>query len=93
MCSWIYSTLPKNKQVLALSATYPEYLAEHLINYMNEPAHIRLSTEKPTLLGNKHFPFVLLLLLFRCFTQFIMDIIEICFLFDPRGMLCCSIFY
>ena len=49
--SWIYSTLPKNKQVLALSATYPEYLAKHLINYMNEPAHIRLDTERPALLG------------------------------------------
>ena len=49
--SWIYSTLPKNKQVLALSATYPEYLAKHLINYMNEPAHIRLDTKRPALLG------------------------------------------
>jgi len=51
--NWIYSTLPKNKQVLALSATYPEYLAKHLINYMNEPAHIRLDTERPALLGIK----------------------------------------
>ncbi len=50
-CSWIYSTLPKNKQVLALSATYPEYLSDHLSNYMNEPLHIRIKNETPTLIG------------------------------------------
>eukprot|EP00795_Rhopilema_esculentum_P002068 gene2068-17635_t len=53
--NWIFSTLPKHKQMLALSATYPEYLAKHLNNYMNEPIHVRLNTEEPTLLGIKQF--------------------------------------
>jgi ATP-dependent RNA helicase DDX20 len=50
--SWIYSTLPDNKQMLALSATYPEYLAQHLTAYMRNPTFLRLNVSDPALLGN-----------------------------------------
>ena len=50
-CSWIYSTLPENKQMLALSATYPEYLAQHLTGYMRNPTFLRLNVTDPALLG------------------------------------------
>lgn len=41
--SWIFSSLPENKQMLALSATYPESLAQHLTRYMREPTFVRLN--------------------------------------------------
>lgn len=41
--SWIFSSLPVNKQMLALSATYPESLAQYLTRYMNEPTFVRLN--------------------------------------------------
>ena len=50
--SWIYSTLPDNKQMVALSATYPEYMADHLTVYMRNPTFIRLNISDPTLLGS-----------------------------------------
>jgi ATP-dependent RNA helicase DDX20 len=50
--SWIFSALPDNKQMLALSATYPEYLAQHLTRYMRNPTFIRLNITDPALLGN-----------------------------------------
>ncbi|XP_065674439.1 probable ATP-dependent RNA helicase DDX20 isoform X3 [Hydra vulgaris] len=49
--NWIYSTLPKQKQVLALSATYPQHLADYLSIYMNEPIHVRISTDDLNLKG------------------------------------------
>lgn len=51
MNSWIYSSLPENKQVLALSATYPEYLARQLTSYMRNPTFVRLNVTDPALLG------------------------------------------
>lgn len=53
--NWIYSALPDNKQMLALSATYPEYLAQHLTVYMRNPTFIRLNISDPTLLGIKQY--------------------------------------
>ncbi|KAK3576653.1 hypothetical protein CHS0354_004938 [Potamilus streckersoni] len=53
--NWIYSMLPENKQMLALSATYPEYLAQHLTAYMRNPTFIRLNITDPTLLGIRQF--------------------------------------
>lgn len=51
--SWIYSSLPVNKQMLAVSATYPESLAAALTRYMREPTFVRLNPTDPSLLG-KH---------------------------------------
>ncbi|XP_060079184.1 probable ATP-dependent RNA helicase ddx20 [Ylistrum balloti] len=54
--NWIYSSLPENKQMLALSATYPEYLALHLTAYMRNPTFLRLNISDPALLGiNQYF--------------------------------------
>ncbi|KAL3852533.1 hypothetical protein ACJMK2_016160 [Sinanodonta woodiana] len=53
--NWIYSMLPENKQMLALSATYPEYLAQHLTAYMRNPTFIRLNITDPALLGIRQF--------------------------------------
>ncbi|XP_036358916.1 probable ATP-dependent RNA helicase DDX20 isoform X2 [Octopus sinensis] len=53
--NWIYSVLPENKQMLALSATYPEYLAKHLMHYMRNPTYIRLNTSHLALLGIKQY--------------------------------------
>ncbi|XP_076312960.1 uncharacterized protein LOC143226196 [Tachypleus tridentatus] len=53
--NWIYSCLPSNKQILALSATYPEKLAQLLTRYMRNPMFCRLNVDKPTLLGLKQF--------------------------------------
>lgn len=50
--SWIFSSLPVNKQMLALSATYPESLAQHLTRYMREPTFVRLNPSDMGLKGN-----------------------------------------
>jgi len=51
-CSWIYSTLPANKQMITLSATYPESLAQHITSYMRSPVFVRLNAKDPSLLGS-----------------------------------------
>ncbi|KAK1152623.1 putative ATP-dependent RNA helicase DDX20 [Acipenser oxyrinchus oxyrinchus] len=53
--NWIYSSLPVNKQMLALSATYPEALAQHLARYMRDPTFVRLNPSDPGLLGLKQY--------------------------------------
>ncbi|XP_051525211.1 probable ATP-dependent RNA helicase DDX20 [Myxocyprinus asiaticus] len=53
--NWIFSSLPANKQMLALSATYPESLAQHLSRYMREPTFVRLNPTDPGLLGLKQY--------------------------------------
>ncbi|XP_006628430.2 probable ATP-dependent RNA helicase DDX20 [Lepisosteus oculatus] len=53
--NWIYSSLPVNKQMLALSATYPESLAQHLKQYMRDPTFVRLNPMDPALIGLKQF--------------------------------------
>ncbi|NXD26120.1 DDX20 helicase, partial [Spelaeornis formosus] len=53
--NWIYSSLPVNKQMLAVSATYPEYLAAALTRYMREPTFVRLNPTDPALLGLKQY--------------------------------------
>ena len=55
LLSWIFSSLPPNKQVMAFSATYPEYLAKHLTLYMREPTFVRLNASDPTLQGKYKF--------------------------------------
>lgn len=51
LLSWIFSSLPVNKQMLALSATYPESLAQHLTLYMREPTFVRLNPSDMGLKG------------------------------------------
>ncbi|XP_005142913.2 probable ATP-dependent RNA helicase DDX20 [Melopsittacus undulatus] len=53
--NWIYSSLPENKQVLAVSATYPESLANALTRYMREPTFVRLNPADPSLIGLKQY--------------------------------------
>ncbi|KAJ8410400.1 hypothetical protein AAFF_G00203810 [Aldrovandia affinis] len=53
--NWIYSSLPVNKQMLALSATYPESLAQHLARYMRDPTFVRLNPTDPGLIGLKQY--------------------------------------
>ncbi|XP_066191646.1 probable ATP-dependent RNA helicase DDX20 [Sylvia atricapilla] len=53
--NWIYSSLPVNKQMLAVSATYPESLAAALTRYMREPTFVRLNPTDPALLGLKQY--------------------------------------
>ncbi|KAF4109894.1 probable ATP-dependent RNA helicase DDX20 [Onychostoma macrolepis] len=53
--NWIFSSLPANKQMLALSATYPESLAQYLSRYMREPTFVRLNPTDPGLLGLKQY--------------------------------------
>ncbi|KAK2182715.1 hypothetical protein NP493_340g02001 [Ridgeia piscesae] len=53
--NWIYSTLPENKQMMAVSATYPEILAQHLRRYMRNPTFVRLNITDPALLGIRQY--------------------------------------
>ncbi|XP_026690667.2 putative ATP-dependent RNA helicase DDX20 [Ciona intestinalis] len=53
--NWIYSSLPSTKQMLALSATYPEALAKFLTKYMQQPTFVRLNPTDPSLLGLKQY--------------------------------------
>ncbi|NWV95425.1 DDX20 helicase, partial [Machaerirhynchus nigripectus] len=53
--NWIYSSLPASKQMLAVSATYPESLAAALTRYMREPTFVRLNPTDPGLLGLKQY--------------------------------------
>ena len=49
--TWIYNSLPQVKQVIALSATYPESLANTLTSFMRSPKHVRLDADSQVLLG------------------------------------------
>ncbi|KAI3356925.1 hypothetical protein L3Q82_003566 [Scortum barcoo] len=53
--NWVFSSLPVNKQMLALSATYPESLAQHLTRYMREPTFVRLNPRDMGLKGLKQY--------------------------------------
>ncbi|XP_055994974.1 probable ATP-dependent RNA helicase DDX20 [Sorex fumeus] len=53
--NWIYSSLPASKQMLAVSATYPEILANALTKYMREPTFVRLNSSDPSLIGLKQY--------------------------------------
>ncbi|KFQ64391.1 putative ATP-dependent RNA helicase DDX20, partial [Pelecanus crispus] len=53
--NWIYSSLPANKQMLAVSATYPESLANALTRYMRAPTFVRLNPTDPSLIGLKQY--------------------------------------
>ncbi|XP_077369653.1 putative ATP-dependent RNA helicase DDX20 [Festucalex cinctus] len=53
--NWIFSSLPVNKQMLALSATYPESLAQHLTRYMREPTFVRLNPRDMGLKGLRQY--------------------------------------
>ncbi|XP_051913164.1 probable ATP-dependent RNA helicase DDX20 [Hippocampus zosterae] len=53
--NWIFSCLPVNKQMLALSATYPESLAQHLTRYMKEPTFVRLNPRDMGLKGLRQY--------------------------------------
>ncbi|MCL4122376.1 UNVERIFIED_CONTAM: hypothetical protein GTU68_062062, partial [Idotea baltica] len=47
----LVKSLPLNKQVLALSATYPQEITDFLDKFMRSPSHVRLGKESPALLG------------------------------------------
>ncbi|XP_016078932.1 PREDICTED: probable ATP-dependent RNA helicase DDX20 [Miniopterus natalensis] len=53
--NWIYSSLPASKQMVAVSATYPEFLANALAKYMREPTFVRLNSSDPSLIGLKQY--------------------------------------
>ncbi|XP_011365532.1 probable ATP-dependent RNA helicase DDX20 [Pteropus vampyrus] len=53
--NWIYSSLPASKQMLAVSATYPEFLANALTKYMRDPTFVRLNSSDPSLIGLKQY--------------------------------------
>nr|AAK56848.1 DEAD-box corepressor DP103 beta [Mus musculus] len=53
--NWIYSSLPASKQMLAVSATYPEVLANALTRYMRDPTFVRLNPSDPSLIGLKQY--------------------------------------
>lgn len=53
--NYIYSKLPKRKQVLTLSATYTEELRKFLENYMQSPTHLTPEDNGTMLLGIKQF--------------------------------------
>ncbi|XP_003933509.1 putative ATP-dependent RNA helicase DDX20 isoform X1 [Saimiri boliviensis] len=53
--NWIYSSLPASKQMLAVSATYPEFLANALTKYMRDPTFVRLNASDPSLIGLKQY--------------------------------------
>lgn len=43
--------MPASKQMVAVSATYPEFLANALARYMRDPTFVRLNSSDPSLLG------------------------------------------
>ncbi|XP_048207701.1 probable ATP-dependent RNA helicase DDX20 [Perognathus longimembris pacificus] len=53
--NWIFSSLPASKQMLAVSATYPEFLANALTRYMRDPTFVRLNSNNPSLIGLKQY--------------------------------------
>lgn len=53
--NWIYNQLPKRKQVMAVSATYPDDLDIFLGNYMLSPTHVSPDIKMPILLGIRQF--------------------------------------
>lgn len=53
--NYIFSALPRNKQLIALSATYPEELDVFLSRYMRCPTHVNPGPEGPVLLGIRQF--------------------------------------
>ncbi|CAD5115552.1 DgyrCDS4516 [Dimorphilus gyrociliatus] len=53
--NWIYSCLPKTKQMIALSATFPESMTKSVKNFMSTPTAIRLNSTDPALLGIRQY--------------------------------------
>lgn len=51
----IFHSLPLNKQMLAVSATFPNELDTFLSQYMHIPTHVSPVVDTPLLLGLKHF--------------------------------------
>ncbi|XP_071960533.1 probable ATP-dependent RNA helicase DDX20 [Antedon mediterranea] len=53
--NWIYNELPYSKQIVAASATYPEYLAQHLTTYMRDATFVRLNPKEIALHGIRQY--------------------------------------
>ncbi|KAB7495036.1 putative ATP-dependent RNA helicase DDX20 [Armadillidium nasatum] len=51
----LIKTSPLNKQILALSATYPKEVTDFLDKFMRSPSHVRLGKESLGLIGVKQF--------------------------------------
>lgn len=56
-CRVIIQSLPKIKQIIAFSATYPPFVLEELNSFMNNPTKILLNVENPSLQGVKQYFF------------------------------------
>ncbi|GIX87446.1 probable ATP-dependent RNA helicase DDX20 [Caerostris extrusa] len=54
----IFNALPKEKQVITTSATYPKKMEKILHHYLRNPFHARLDAKKLSLLGMIHFTYV-----------------------------------
>eukprot|EP01134_Creolimax_fragrantissima_P007899 CFRG7899T1 len=55
----IHALLPSRMQFMVFSATFPESLAKSLNKYMNNPVHVRLSADNPSLVGVQQYTHVL----------------------------------
>lgn len=53
--NYMYYKLPENKQILAVSATYPNDLEKFLERYMQSPIFVAPEVENPVLLGLRQF--------------------------------------
>ena len=53
--SWIFNQLPNHKQVIALSATYPEDLEQVVLKFMTDPQHVQVNPETNVLIGVSQF--------------------------------------
>lgn len=51
----IIGSVPKKKQMIASSATYPDNLSKFLTKYMRNPKEIRLGSSDPSLIGVRQF--------------------------------------
>ena len=53
--TWILNSLPQSKQVMALSATYPDSLASLAERFMRSPTHVRPGQASQVLTGVRQF--------------------------------------
>ena len=51
----VFNAMPEHKQCLALSATYPERLAQMVGRFMRDPQHLRIDPEERVLKGSTEF--------------------------------------
>jgi len=52
---YIYDAMPASRQVIAVSATYPNDLDHFILRFMNTPIKVQLDTAAPVLLAVEQF--------------------------------------